>query len=703
MINYFTQVAICWGLFYLLYALWLKKETFFNINRWYLLSTLIAGLLIPAMEFQIASTSTEVLLNPANYLETITVTAQAIETNLAEIVITPINENWNIKFILLCIYWSGVLFFASRFLFGVFQIIRLAYNAQITRKSNYFLVKTNSIHLPFSFMDYLFWSDKVTFDKEDHEKILIHELSHIKGKHSIDVLITELLSIALWCVPFVFLYKNALKNIHEYLADNAVLKDTPTKKYGQLLLRQSTSGFQIAQANNLIHSQLKKRILMMTKIKSQRHSLLKYLAILPLALVLVFSISAKNNFPNSQNSDQAINSTLKDSIPPQAIATEGMEEVFKVVEEMPRFIGCEDLPEAERKACANKKMLEYVYTSIKYPAAARNSNIQGVVVASFIVEKDGSISNTKILREIGGGCEEEVLRVTSSMPDFIPGKQSGKNVRVQYHLPVKFKLEGPTTKSSIVTKEGEIIPTPPSPPAPPTPPTPPSPPTPIDCYKVVEEMPLFPGTSNQATSKKELISFVYTNLKYPKIAANSAIQGTAVVNFVISKEGKVINPKIVRSIGGGTDEEILRVVDLMNALPQNWTPGKQRGKNVNVEYNLPVKFKLEDDHKSEVKSSDAKIVDQNKLDKESFISKINVYPNPSAGKVTIDTDLIAGNKKPTTLTITDLNGKQLYKKVFNEDFIKIADFELNNVPNGLIFISFEQDGKVVTKEVVLQK
>ena len=674
MISYLTQVTICWGLFYLLYAIGLRKETFFNTNRWYLLATLFAGLFIPLIEFQISTGlySSEIL-NPAYYLETITVTAQALESNLQEIVITPVNESWSIQLILISVYWLGVLFFASRFLYGMFQILRLAYKGKIIKKHNYFLIETNTVHLPFSFMDYLFWSKAVKFEEEDHEKILRHELSHIKGKHSIDVLIAELLSIFLWCSPFIFLYKNALKNIHEYLADDAVLKDTPTIKYGQLLLKQSQSGLQIAQANNFIHSQLKKRIQMMTKSKSQRLSLLKYTAIAPLILILVFSISAKNSF-NSFGNNQSQQPIVHDTIPPFSES----DEVFQVVEEMPRFAGCENLPEETRKDCATKKMLEHIYFNIKYPPQAREAGTQGTVVVSFIVEKNGSISNPDIKRSIGNGCDEEVLRAVSTMPDFIPGKQRGKNVRVKFNLPVKFKLEG--DKASSVKKNDKAFS-----------------PTPSEngVFKVVEEMPMFPGTSDMGNSKKELITFIYNNLKYPKLAEESGVEGTAVVNFIVSKEGTVRNPKIVRSIGGGTDEEILRVVNLMNTLPEKWTPGKQKGKTVSVEFNLPVKFKLDNDI----------VKERNDLPSErnSFIQKVNVFPNPSTGKITIEGDLVSDDKKATTITVNDVNGKQLYRKVFNDNRINIVDLELKSAVNGVIFVSFEQDGKVVTEEVILQK
>ena len=105
------------------------------------------------------------------------------------------------------------------------------------------------------------------------------------------------------------------------------------------------------------------------------------------------------------------------------------------------FPGCEDKPKSDRKTCAEKKLLDFIYSNIKYPAIARENNIQGTVVLSFVVEKDGSITDAKALRDIGGQCGDEALRVVNDMPNWNPGKQRGRAVRVQFNLPVKFQLE----------------------------------------------------------------------------------------------------------------------------------------------------------------------------------------------------------------------------------------------------------------------
>lgn len=128
--------------------------------------------------------------------------------------------------------------------------------------------------------------------------------------------------------------------------------------------------------------------------------------------------------------------------PPPPPPKQEEEEIFKVVEDQPAFPGCENISDkAEKKKCADEKMLQFIYGNIKYPAIARENGVEGMVVIKFVVEKDGSITQAEVVRDIGAGCGQEALRVVGLMPKWEPGKQRGRAVRVQFNLPVKFKLE----------------------------------------------------------------------------------------------------------------------------------------------------------------------------------------------------------------------------------------------------------------------
>ena len=130
------------------------------------------------------------------------------------------------------------------------------------------------------------------------------------------------------------------------------------------------------------------------------------------------------------NADVQQDEVIEEYVAPEVVEEEVVEqEIFQIVEEMPSFPGGEG------------KLLEYVATHIKYPQIARETGIQGRVFVGFVVEPDGSISNVKLLRGIGGGCDEEAMRVIKSLPKWKPGKQRGKAVRVSYQIPVLFKLQ----------------------------------------------------------------------------------------------------------------------------------------------------------------------------------------------------------------------------------------------------------------------
>jgi len=130
------------------------------------------------------------------------------------------------------------------------------------------------------------------------------------------------------------------------------------------------------------------------------------------------------------NAEVEQNEVIEEYVAPEVVEEEVVEqEIFKIVEEMPAFPGGE------------AKLMEYVAKNVKYPQIARETGVQGRVYVNFVVEPDGSVSNVSVLRGIGGGCDEEAIRVVKSMPKWKPGKQRGKAVRVSYMLPVNFKLQ----------------------------------------------------------------------------------------------------------------------------------------------------------------------------------------------------------------------------------------------------------------------
>lgn len=157
----------------------------------------------------------------------------------------------------------------------------------------------------------------------------------------------------------------------------------------------------------------------------------------PQAINIVESKPVKSEKDIIENQQKRI-----DELESKLIEQKKANEIYKVVDQMPRFPGCENEgDEMEKKYCSTDKMLKFIYRNIKYPEKARDNGSEGTAVISFVVEKNGSIVNPKIVRNVAGGCGEEALRVVKKMPNWTPGKQRGKTVRVQFNLPIKFKLQ----------------------------------------------------------------------------------------------------------------------------------------------------------------------------------------------------------------------------------------------------------------------
>lgn len=238
--------------------------------------------------------------------------------------------------------------------------------------------------------------------------------------------------------------------------------------------------------------------------------------------------------------------------------------VFTVVEVMPEFPG------------GQGELLKFLANSVKYPVIAQENGIQGRVIASFIVEKDGSIRNVEVIKGIDPSLDQEAVRVLSEMPNWTPGKQRGQAVAVKYTVPVTFRLERVEGKQNspaagpddvVVTgyetdAKGESD-------------------GPV--FAVVEKMPEYPG------GQTALLKFIAQTVQYPKEAQEKGLQGRVTVSFIINKDGSISNEEVITGLDPLLDQEALRVIGLM----PKWTPGMQRGQAVKTKYTVPVTFRLQ--------------------------------------------------------------------------------------------------------------
>ena len=306
MLTYLLEVTLCWFIFYSIFFLALRKLTFFRVNRWFLLSSIVAGLLIP----QLRHIDIDVYQEEVAQLAPIVYAIKDAPAQLSYVVTEQVEKtsfDWSI--VLWSFYLIGLAFFLFRFVKGLVAIRSLYNDGVKTKTHNYTLVSTLEDHLPFSFFSYVFISDQVEL-QDEYQHVIDHELSHVEGRHSIDVIFLEIINTVFWFNPMIYLYKTALRQTHEYLADEAVLSHTSRKKYGTLLLKQSLSGLQIALTHQFFHSHIKKRINMMYQKKSGRSAWLKYALALPVLLLLFIIFSGY-----SQSADLDV----KDNIPAEEL------------------------------------------------------------------------------------------------------------------------------------------------------------------------------------------------------------------------------------------------------------------------------------------------------------------------------------------------------------------------------------------------
>jgi hypothetical protein len=281
MLTYFVQVNVCWLLFYGAYFALLSRETFFRLNRLWLIISLLGGLILPwlapTLEVAEPTNMAAVMLQP------FVVSAEDLSQNLQ-------NRDASLLIVLTAIYALGLAITLGKLLFGFWKIKRLLNRADRLPMNDFTLMQVREAIAPFSFFRWVFINLNL-IEPTDLQQIILHERAHVRERHSIDVMFAELLGVVFWWSPLVYFYTKSLKNVHEYAADSAVLRTSSPPQYGRLLLRQQQSGMSLSLTNPFF-SQLKKRILMMTRNPSKRRALAKYALAVPIFLVLTLLLAS---------------------------------------------------------------------------------------------------------------------------------------------------------------------------------------------------------------------------------------------------------------------------------------------------------------------------------------------------------------------------------------------------------------------------
>ena len=287
---YILKSSVCLAIFYLFYRLLLARETFHRFNRFSLLGILLLSCLLPLVEVSVKQ-ETEVHQTMLT-LEQLLMMADAVNATEAGARAETATVTW-IQVALL-VYLAGIVFFAFRNVYSLVRLLMLLKSGKKEdigsylpgRKERVTLIVHNCDIAPFSWMGYIVISRKDL--EENGREILIHELAHIHNRHSWDLLVADVCIFFQWFNPASWLLKQELQNIHEFEADEMVIKEGVDAKLYQLLLIKKAVGTRLySMANSFNHSKLKKRITMMLKEKSNPWARLKYLYVLPLAAIAV--------------------------------------------------------------------------------------------------------------------------------------------------------------------------------------------------------------------------------------------------------------------------------------------------------------------------------------------------------------------------------------------------------------------------------
>lgn len=505
-INYLIESSAGLILFYALYHFLLRSETDFRAGRVYLLLSMACSLLFPLLSIA-PETGNAIIPSMSHMLPELTVGDTASVSFMEKG-----TGNFSMISILMGIYFSvtGLLFL--RILFYVGKIIFLSKKNASYRQGRYTVIETNHPLPSFSFFHIIVIGqrDKLTVSEKD--LILQHELAHSRSFHSFDILFTSLLSAIFWFNPMAWQYKKALFQLHEFEADAQSLAHSSVDEYCHLMTRMALLNAGFTMAHHFNQSLTLKRIEMM---KTLKHQLSRWkVGLLAMFIPLFFIAVAcqdqlEDKVADVRNSEQELNELpqkvqsefmrLKNAFPGSEFVflqlnEEGSKALQKLIEMSegtdkiirPTIIESQDASDpyaiieiAQRTDPADEEVFVIVEESaepeggmnalyqplsaeIRYPQEARNKNISGKVYIEFTVGKNGVASDYKVVKGIGGGCDEEALRALQiTMVNWKPGRQRGKTVNQRMVLPILFSLpQGAASidllKAETVTQEMDI-------------------------------------------------------------------------------------------------------------------------------------------------------------------------------------------------------------------------------------------------------
>ena len=441
MITFLIKSTLSLIVLLVFYYLILENEKMHQFNRFFLLFGVLFSLIIPFLSFEIIQTI------PISTVKIGNIQAVALASN---------PKNNYLEIAVWSIYGVVTLILFIRFFRNIFEIYSKIKSNKIQVFKKAKLVLLNELHLPYTFLNYIF-INKIDFENQKIEnELFTHGLTHVNDKHSLDILYIEILRIIFWFNPVFYFYRKAIQLNHEFLADSNVISNHNNISFYQTLLINKTSNINYQLASNFSYSLTKKRLIMMTKSTSKTLNFIKKLSVMPIivGLLLMFCIktvaqekkplkkSTSKGSISKKISKKSLKSIKKDVLinPAQdtIVAVMGeppantieynkynSESIHKsdglILSEQPEFIG------------GKEAFYKYVGQNYKVPDVA---GLKGTIYISFVVETNGTLTDIKCLRDIGFDSGKEAIRVLKASPIWKPGTIDGQPVRCQYQLPI---------------------------------------------------------------------------------------------------------------------------------------------------------------------------------------------------------------------------------------------------------------------------
>ena len=451
-IVYSVKISLCLVMFYVFYKLLLSRTTLHTFNRFVILALVAVSMVLPFVHVTVSEPVVEGVVS----IDQLVMMATVVEQERPEFHFSAIN-------VAVLIYIIGVAVFFIRMLLsyaGIHRIMKRAVTVVDDDGVRIYVVDGDIA--PFSWFRNIVIS--ATDYRDNRRAIITHEKAHVAKMHSADILLCNILTVVQWFNPAAWLLKAELQDVHEYEADEAVLRSgIDATGYQLLLVRKAVGDRLFAIANNLSKDSLKKRITMMKTKKTNRWASMKALVVLPLAAIAVVAFASpevaeveNEVVAESQQLMQAVEQqvtgqvvtaatpadekamsvaagAVESAMPETAPAdTVRSEKTYDVVETMPDYPG------------GIGEMMKYISTNVKYPKEMAEQKIEGRVIISFVVKNNGEVTDAKVTRSVHPQLDAEALRVINSMPNWTPGMQGGKPVNVKFVLPVSFKLDSKT-------------------------------------------------------------------------------------------------------------------------------------------------------------------------------------------------------------------------------------------------------------------